>query len=240
MDFTRPERCRRQRTGREDRRSNFYEIPDNLAGGNQRQSAMPRDARRLSPTRPSSARPRPGCRPDPDRGARYARHRLTVTPGPPSRSSTTSGTSSRTSLSWSTVLAGGRMASADADGRGEQLLRRRQEGSQATPSPSRSRSKRSWPTTWTSPCTSDGRRCRPRGRNRRPPRPGMHPRSGGHSRRWPQLLRWPMMSAAAARAAAAWCSSARPGSASPAQVDGDHRPRSWSRARVARARKRLA
>jgi Lysyl oxidase len=32
MDFTRPERCQRQRTRREDRRSKFYEIPDNLAG----------------------------------------------------------------------------------------------------------------------------------------------------------------------------------------------------------------
>jgi hypothetical protein len=32
MDFKRPERCQRQRTGREDRRSKFYEIPDNLAG----------------------------------------------------------------------------------------------------------------------------------------------------------------------------------------------------------------
>ncbi len=31
MDFKRPERCQRQRTGREDRRSNFYEMPDNLA-----------------------------------------------------------------------------------------------------------------------------------------------------------------------------------------------------------------
>jgi len=30
MDFTRPERCQRQRTGREDRRSKFYEIWDNL------------------------------------------------------------------------------------------------------------------------------------------------------------------------------------------------------------------
>jgi hypothetical protein len=30
----------------------------------------------------------------PDRGGRYARERLTITPGPPSRSSTTSGTSS--------------------------------------------------------------------------------------------------------------------------------------------------
>jgi putative transposase len=30
MDFTRPQRCRRQRTGREDRRSKFYEISDNL------------------------------------------------------------------------------------------------------------------------------------------------------------------------------------------------------------------
>ena len=30
MDFTRPERCQRQRTGREDRRSNFYENSDNL------------------------------------------------------------------------------------------------------------------------------------------------------------------------------------------------------------------
>jgi hypothetical protein len=30
MDFSRPERCRWQRTGRENRRSNFYEIPDNL------------------------------------------------------------------------------------------------------------------------------------------------------------------------------------------------------------------
>ena len=30
MDFTRPERCQRQRTGREDRRSKFYEISDNL------------------------------------------------------------------------------------------------------------------------------------------------------------------------------------------------------------------
>jgi hypothetical protein len=33
MDFTRPKRCRRQRTGREDRRSNFYEISDNLDRG---------------------------------------------------------------------------------------------------------------------------------------------------------------------------------------------------------------
>jgi hypothetical protein len=33
MDFTRPERCRRQRTGREDRHSNFYEVPDNLFSG---------------------------------------------------------------------------------------------------------------------------------------------------------------------------------------------------------------
>jgi hypothetical protein len=31
MDFKRPERCQRQRTGREDRRSKFYEISDNLA-----------------------------------------------------------------------------------------------------------------------------------------------------------------------------------------------------------------
>ena len=31
MDFTRPKRCPRQPTGREDRHSNFYEIPDNLA-----------------------------------------------------------------------------------------------------------------------------------------------------------------------------------------------------------------
>ncbi|MGB3911015.1 MAG: hypothetical protein WBL06_11140, partial [Pseudolysinimonas sp.] len=30
MDFTRPKRCPRQRTRREDRRSNFYEISDNL------------------------------------------------------------------------------------------------------------------------------------------------------------------------------------------------------------------
>jgi hypothetical protein len=30
MDFTRPERCRQQRTGREDRHSKLYEIPDNL------------------------------------------------------------------------------------------------------------------------------------------------------------------------------------------------------------------
>jgi hypothetical protein len=30
MDFNRPKRCPRQRTGREDRHSNFYEIPDNL------------------------------------------------------------------------------------------------------------------------------------------------------------------------------------------------------------------
>ena len=30
MDFIRPERCRWQRTGRENRRSNFYEVPDNL------------------------------------------------------------------------------------------------------------------------------------------------------------------------------------------------------------------
>jgi hypothetical protein len=30
MDFKRPERCHRQRTGREDRRSKFYEISDNL------------------------------------------------------------------------------------------------------------------------------------------------------------------------------------------------------------------
>ena len=30
MDFTRPKRCRRQRTGREDRHSKFYEISDNL------------------------------------------------------------------------------------------------------------------------------------------------------------------------------------------------------------------
>ena len=31
MDFKRPERCRSQRTGREDRHSKFYEISDNLA-----------------------------------------------------------------------------------------------------------------------------------------------------------------------------------------------------------------
>jgi hypothetical protein len=30
LDFKRPERCRWQRTGREDRRSKFYEVPDNL------------------------------------------------------------------------------------------------------------------------------------------------------------------------------------------------------------------
>jgi hypothetical protein len=30
MDFMRPERCRRQRTGQEDRRSKFYEVSDNL------------------------------------------------------------------------------------------------------------------------------------------------------------------------------------------------------------------
>jgi hypothetical protein len=30
MDFTHPQRCRTQRTGREDRRSQFYEISDNL------------------------------------------------------------------------------------------------------------------------------------------------------------------------------------------------------------------
>ena len=30
MDFKRPERCQPQRTGREDRRSKFYEISDNL------------------------------------------------------------------------------------------------------------------------------------------------------------------------------------------------------------------
>jgi hypothetical protein len=33
MDFTHPERCRTQRTGREDRRSKFYEISDNLVRG---------------------------------------------------------------------------------------------------------------------------------------------------------------------------------------------------------------
>ena len=33
MDFTRPERCQWQRTGREDRRSKFYEISDNLRPG---------------------------------------------------------------------------------------------------------------------------------------------------------------------------------------------------------------
>jgi hypothetical protein len=31
MDFTRPERCRPQRTGREDRHSKFHEITDNLS-----------------------------------------------------------------------------------------------------------------------------------------------------------------------------------------------------------------
>jgi len=31
MDFTRPERCQRQRTGREDRHSKFYETTDNLS-----------------------------------------------------------------------------------------------------------------------------------------------------------------------------------------------------------------
>jgi hypothetical protein len=36
----------------------------------------------------------PHDRPVPDRRGRYSRHRLTVTPGPPSRSSTTNGTSS--------------------------------------------------------------------------------------------------------------------------------------------------
>ena len=30
MDFKHPERCQPQRTGREDRHSKFYEIPDNL------------------------------------------------------------------------------------------------------------------------------------------------------------------------------------------------------------------
>jgi hypothetical protein len=38
MDFTRPERCRSQRTGREDRHSKFYEVPDNLAAGRARGS----------------------------------------------------------------------------------------------------------------------------------------------------------------------------------------------------------
>jgi hypothetical protein len=33
LDFKRPKRGRRQRTGREDRHSNFYEIPDNLTIG---------------------------------------------------------------------------------------------------------------------------------------------------------------------------------------------------------------
>ena len=42
MDFKRPERCQPQRTGREDRRSNFYEVPDNLAAGD-RIDAAPAD-----------------------------------------------------------------------------------------------------------------------------------------------------------------------------------------------------
>lgn len=40
MDFTRPERCRRQRTGREDRHSKFYEISDNLLTGETRDSLL--------------------------------------------------------------------------------------------------------------------------------------------------------------------------------------------------------
>src|ERR671912_605729 len=34
MDFKRPERCQRQRTGREGRRPKFYEISDNLDNSN--------------------------------------------------------------------------------------------------------------------------------------------------------------------------------------------------------------
>jgi hypothetical protein len=33
LDFKRPARCRKQRTGREDRRSKFYEVSDNLSEG---------------------------------------------------------------------------------------------------------------------------------------------------------------------------------------------------------------
>ncbi len=49
-----------------------------------------------SPSSPSrSSTTSPHDRPVPDPGGRYPRHRLTITPGPPSRSSTTNGTSSQ-------------------------------------------------------------------------------------------------------------------------------------------------
>jgi hypothetical protein len=53
----------------------------------------PRQARRRDRARPRPS-PLADRRSHPDRGGRYARHRLTITPGPPSRSSTTRGTSS--------------------------------------------------------------------------------------------------------------------------------------------------
>ena len=46
------------------------------------------------PRRRDRTRPRPNDRPGRNQGGRYPRHRLTVTPEPPSRSSTTNGTSS--------------------------------------------------------------------------------------------------------------------------------------------------
>ena len=50
----------------------------------------PRQTRRRNRTRTPSA-----DRPDPEQGARYRPHRLTITPGPPPRKSTAAGTSSR-------------------------------------------------------------------------------------------------------------------------------------------------
>jgi len=58
LDFKRPERCRWQRTGREDRRSKFYEVSDNLHllldgetvpnAGSRRHRVLPLDVAYLS------------------------------------------------------------------------------------------------------------------------------------------------------------------------------------------------
>jgi len=57
MDFTRPERCRQQRTGQEDRRSKFYETPDNLhrrAGrATRRRPSPPCESPRQRPLQPA-------------------------------------------------------------------------------------------------------------------------------------------------------------------------------------------
>jgi hypothetical protein len=54
---------------------------------------QPRHPRRRDRTRPPTSTSRRIC-PHPEQGGRYRPHRLTITPGPPSRNSTTGGTSS--------------------------------------------------------------------------------------------------------------------------------------------------